>query len=163
MSKNGLKKKCSKCGKELSLDEFYKRHRTKDGLRCWCKKCDSNYAKKYYKENPEKVRENNKKHKPSKEKTRAYLLKSRHNLTINQYNKILKRQNYKCAICGKHQKEEKRNFAVDHNHQTKRIRGLLCYYCNSQLLKYFRDNKKKIKGFIKYFSKEIREDKLWKE
>ena len=36
----------------------------------------------------------------------------------------------KCAICGKSEYEFKRKLAVDHNHRTMIVRGLLCYYDN---------------------------------
>lgn len=32
-------KKCTKCGRELPLTEFYKRALSPDGLRLWCKDC----------------------------------------------------------------------------------------------------------------------------
>ena len=36
----------------------------------------------------------------------------------------------KCAICNKPREAFKNSLSVDHNHQTDRIRGLLCYRCN---------------------------------
>lgn len=44
--------------------------------------------------------------------------------------KISKRQNGKCGVCGKDEKEFKMRLAVDHNHKTGLVRGLLCYRCN---------------------------------
>lgn len=32
-------KKCTKCGRELSITEFHKHSKNKDGLQCWCKQC----------------------------------------------------------------------------------------------------------------------------
>lgn len=63
------------------------------------------------------------------------------------------KQNGKCAICGKDEKEFKNRLAVDHNHKTGLVRGLLCYRCNKfvvgrhnfetalRLLKYLRVEK----------------------
>ena len=42
-------KKCTKCGKELPLDQFHKYKRTKDGLRNSCKAC-TNAVNRAYKE-----------------------------------------------------------------------------------------------------------------
>lgn len=35
-----------------------------------------------------------------------------------------------CAICKKHESEFGRKLAIDHNHKTQKVRGLLCFYCN---------------------------------
>lgn len=52
---------------------------------------------------------------------------------IAEYDIMMNNQNNRCAICKKHQSEEKRRFAVDHDHVTGRIRGLLCINCNRGL------------------------------
>ncbi len=44
--------------------------------------------------------------------------------------KLSDAQNQSCAICNKHESEFKKRLAVDHNHRTKKVRGLLCYRCN---------------------------------
>ena len=71
-------------------------------------------------------------------------LRTRYNLTPDQYNEIAKSQNYKCAICGIDVTENIRAgkqiaLSVDHNHTTGAIRELLCMKCNYGL-GYFRDN-----------------------
>jgi hypothetical protein len=52
-------------------------------------------------------------------------------MTWEQYLVMLERQHYKCAICEKSRSMQKWDFAVDHDHKTKEIRGLLCIMCNS--------------------------------
>ncbi|MBA7560814.1 hypothetical protein ES695_20255 [Candidatus Atribacteria bacterium 1244-E10-H5-B2] len=44
-------KRCGKCQKTKSLNEFYKHKREKDGLECWCKKCCYEYRKDWIKNN----------------------------------------------------------------------------------------------------------------
>jgi len=55
-------------------------------------------------------------------------------MTIEQYDEMLLNQNNCCGICKKHISEiistKKFNFCVDHDHNTGRIRGLLCDKCN---------------------------------
>lgn len=47
------------------------------------------------------------------------------------YEALMKKQGGVCAICGK--TNGKRRLHMDHNHRTLRIRGLLCYSCNTKL------------------------------
>jgi len=56
-------------------------------------------------------------------------------ITSIEYNKILKKQNGVCAICGKSESLKiknttKRRLTIDHEHKTGKIRGLLCTKCN---------------------------------
>ena len=67
------------------------------------------------------------------EKARAYRLMREYGLTLAEYDAILRAQGGKCAICRKAPRQGKR-LAVDHNHKTGAIRGLLCYFDNSQRL-----------------------------
>jgi len=39
-----------------------------------------------------------------------------------------------CAICEKPRSAFKKNLAIDHNHKSGKIRGLLCYRCNKFIL-----------------------------
>lgn len=82
-------------------------------------------------------------------------LKKKYGISLKQYNYMLKRQGYKCAICGKYQKDERRNFAVDHCHRTEIVRGILCNYCNSRLLKYLGDDIPRAKGLVRYLKRWI--------
>ena len=47
MSETKKTKKCSKCGRELSIDDFYKDNRAKDGLQSWCRGCRNKYNQTY--------------------------------------------------------------------------------------------------------------------
>ncbi len=70
---------------------------------------------------------------------RAYALSKKYGITIEQYNELLEKQDHCCAICDKHENEFKTRLAVDHNHETGEIRGLLCTYCNHRLIGRHRD------------------------
>jgi len=62
-----------------------------------------------------------------------YNLKKNLGVTKEQHQEIYKSQNGCCAICGKHESEFKRKLYTDHNHITNKIRGLLCFQCNTLL------------------------------
>lgn len=63
---------------------------------------------------------------------RRKLLKKKYGITLEQYDELLKSQDGRCAICRCF--PGKKHLAVDHNHETGRIRGLLCTRCNSILV-----------------------------
>lgn len=70
---------------------------------------------------------------------RASTGRSRHlmdtyGITEDQYEYLLTKQQNRCIICDKHQSELKKRLAVDHNHKTGEIRGLLCDYCNYRVI-----------------------------
>jgi Autographiviridae endonuclease VII len=49
----------------------------------------------------------------------------KYNLTPEDYESLLKKQNFKCAICLQYGK-----LCIDHDHATNKVRGLLCTRCN---------------------------------
>ena len=94
-------RKCSQCGMSLPMSEFY---RNKD---YWCKTC----ASKYYKDN------RNYDHNYKK-----------YGMSESDYLDMLEKQKDQCAICGK--AVGKSRLSVDHDHETGKVRGLLCQPCN---------------------------------
>ena len=87
-----------------------------------------------------------------KRKYKKYQLKTKFGLTPEQYEQMLNVQESKCGICGKHQKEFKIALAVDHDHKTNEIRGLLCSKCN-RLLGDSNDNSETLLNAIQYLNK----------
>lgn len=49
-------------------------------------------------------------------------------------NELIAKHGNHCALCEKPRVHFKKNFSVDHNHKTGKIRGLLCYRCNKFLV-----------------------------
>lgn len=58
-----------------------------------------------------------------------YLLK-KYGITKDEYERLSEEQGHRCAICGG---SGSRRLVVDHCHETKRVRGLLCNHCNLML------------------------------
>ena len=127
------------------------------------------YNAKYRKENKEKLTEYNLKYKKDnstelKEKRTEYeklehvkklkiarKLRQRYGITAIQYDEMLKRQRYKCNICGKPHTEDKR-LSVDHDHKSNNVRGLLCGDCNRGI-GMFKDNINNLYKAINYLKK----------
>jgi len=91
--------------------------------------CRRKYEKEWTKNNPEKRHLYNKRRR----------LKANFNLTCEEYDAMYEKQNKGCAICGAEKSELGKILAVDHNHTTGKIRGLLCNKCN-QGLGFFNDS-----------------------
>lgn len=64
---------------------------------------------------------------------RGAWLKCKYGLTLDDYDFMLEAQGFGCAICGKTLAEEGKWLAVDHDHETGAVRGLLCQSCNTML------------------------------
>lgn len=115
-------KACSKCGLDKPLEAFSKNRTKKDGLQTWCKEC---FSKRH-------------------EQNRHVALAQMRRWKAAQrgeswdgeadYEALLERQNGVCAICGCKPDHERNNgrgvLAVDHDHDTLQVRGLLCGRCN---------------------------------
>lgn len=82
-------------------------------------------------------------------------LKKRFGITIDDYNKMLENQKGLCEICNKKpdgDTNKTRILAVDHCHESGKIRALLCNLCNSALGG-FKDNIQNLKNAIVYLEK----------
>lgn len=54
-------------------------------------------------------------------------------MTVEQYEAALTQQGGTCAICKTVSNIDGKNFCVDHDHTTGKVRGLLCHKCNAAL------------------------------
>lgn len=126
---------CRECGvksglAKLNNKELMAPYRTKEKADAW-KKSNSERVKKIKKRYKDNNKERTKEYyRLNKDVWRDGQLKRHYGLTIEQYNGILSEQNGKCAICGTNECSSGKSFAVDHDHQTGKIRGLLCVNCN---------------------------------
>ena len=122
-------KKCHRCQEVKNVSKFHRRSKSADGLSSSCKKCMS--AKNV---SAQRKRRDDGSH---------YL--SVYGAALD-YSKLLSLQGGGCAICGKSEHLAQgrkirpiKKLAVDHDHVTGKIRGLLCRKCNWGL-GYFGDN-----------------------
>jgi hypothetical protein len=112
-------------------------------------------TKEYYTKNRVKIRAYQKQyHKThpriqTKEEHRNNNLKYWYKITLVEYNQMLVKQNNKCAGCLTDKAELKQALAVDHDHKTGKIRGLLCTKCN-RALGFCNDNPNTLLKLIEY-------------
>lgn len=129
-----MKKICVKCKQKKQQDEFVKNKSRKDGFEKCCKMCWS----KYY-SNPANKERHSAHHKKYRnkpevlERSKDIKLQKRYGITLKDYYSILDQQNNRCAICLNDKVNGPGRFRVDHDHKTGKVRGLLCFKCNTML------------------------------
>ena len=64
------------------------------------------------------------------EQLRDCTLRKKYGIGVAEYNAMLLKQSGRCAICLTDAPGGRGRFHVDHCHDTKRVRGLLCNQCN---------------------------------
>ena len=141
---------CNNCKEEKNLDLFVKNKSKPLGYDYLCKDCKNkerrteDYRSKErsrIKNNPELREKRNRysydwknKNKDKTFKTQKnWFLKKLYGITLEQYNMMFTAQEGKCALCERHQSILPKSLAVDHNHETGKIRKLLCADCNTAL------------------------------
>lgn len=137
-------KTCNKCKLSKPLEAFSNHPNGIQGKHPKCSECRNEMARAYYLIHRERLL--------AKQKGRDYhkdTLK-KFNLTPEQYAEMLAYQNGLCAICNN--PPEKQRLAVDHDHETGQIRGLLCRGCNLGI-GYLKDNILTLESAILYLNK----------
>jgi hypothetical protein len=73
-------------------------------------------------------------------------LKRKYGLTLEQFDEMLAAQGGGCGICGKLGADN-----VDHDHETGRVRGILCWNCNIAIGQ-LEDNEDRVLALAAYLS-----------
>lgn len=85
----------------------------------------------------------------------AQCIRSRYGLTVDAYEAILTAQDGKCAVCSTDQPGGRSaRFHVDHDHATGKVRGLLCFRCNT-VLGAMRDEPSLLTSAIAYLNRSV--------
>ena len=106
---------CTKCNINKQDFDFYKDRKMLSGLKSWCKDCCN-------------------------ELRREIKLKNSYGVSLEEYDELFKKQNGVCAVCKRPETATHSSskailrLAVDHNHTTGEVRGLLCRTCNTKLI-----------------------------
>lgn len=141
-------KVCNTCFTEKPKADFGFANKGRGWLRFQCKDCDRESTKALYHSNPEvkaKVKARAKAHKLAKyqagtpEQRRAYNLMNTYGLTEEKYEAMREAQGNRCAICLSEEpgrtsgKWKAGHWHVDHDHETGRVRALLCHADNVRI------------------------------
>jgi hypothetical protein len=122
--------------------------------------CASHYSGQWNRKNKDRYNENWRVHYGRnsvgrRRRSKAQDLKKLYGMTLDDYDIMLEDQAGVCAICGREERAKSaiddatKDLAVDHNHTTGKIRGLLCSSCNRGL-GYFGDDINRLNAAINY-------------
>lgn len=114
---------CSMCNEFKNFEYFDVQKDKTTGYRSRCKICRNKEHKRRYK--LEHVRRS--------AQESSWRNQGIVGMTVELYDQMLKDQNYRCTICQKTEKENKKRLAVDHNHTTGKVGALICDFCNNGL------------------------------
>ena len=114
------------------------------------------HKKEYRKTNKEQIAAYNKKYNEKNKEQIAtykkiYRMKLLYNLSPDDFNSMINKQENKCKLCLVDFLYDKHNTKpfIDHCHTTNKVRGLLCLNCNSGL-GHFKDNTERLTQAINY-------------
>ena len=138
---------CIVCKTAKPFEDFYDGYKAKKQryatnkkyLHSRCKNCDHARVREYHNNNRDKI-------------TKQQLIRHRfreYGLTEEEYNNMILSQNNLCAICNNPSKNKA--LAIDHNHKTGKVRGLLCMNCNTGI-GFLKDDITILNNAIKYLS-----------
>lgn len=145
-----MAKTCGVCGEAKDVGDFHRNAAKPDGLCYDCKDCRREKVKRYQDANPDAVRESRAKFirsQKGKAASRRRHLKKTYGITEDERDAIFAAQGHRCAIC--QGTEGGRFWAVDHDHATGAVRGILCWHCNVAL-GHFRDSTTALRSAIDY-------------
>lgn len=157
-------KRCSKCREEKPIDGFHHNKNAKDGRSSACKECAKGRAKDWYRRNPERARANTvawarlnrervnaghrRRYRADPSRDLDAKLKFRYKITGDEFRERAHEQGGLCFLCG-NTPPRGRRLSVDHDHQTGKVRKLLCSPCN-QGIGMLRDDPKLLRAAAKY-------------
>jgi hypothetical protein len=123
-------KRCADCREWKPLEEFPRNRNSKDGRHPYCKPCHNARGA----ETRQRLYGG----------SRHYHLKRRYGIGAADVDELIKQQANVCVICGRDDPDQ-----VDHDHNTGKVRGVLCFNCNGGLGQ-FSDDTERLTNAIDY-------------
>ena len=146
-------KRCSGCKETLPREMFGPDKLTFDKLRAYCRPCQVKRHDKWRRKNLAKAAANGRKWRANNPRlAKDHTLRSRYGIPLGTYDRLLAEQGGRCAICGSSDPGGRGDFHVDHCHDSKTVRGLLCHNCNVSI-GHFKHDTKVILSAISYIDK----------
>jgi hypothetical protein len=112
---------CWDCEQIKPHGDFHRSGGSKDGRQSRCKPCAVAYAVKWNKDHPDRFKYN----------SRTSRLRRRYGLTRAEFDVMLVQAGHRCPVCLVELTAS--NVATDHDHDTLKVRGVLCRQCNTAI------------------------------
>lgn len=148
VSRDGVTKTCTYCKQKKPLADFHAMEDSPDGKQINCKECASRRSRMY------RVTV---KGAQAISLARSKWNLARYGLNREKYAALFKAQDGVCAICKQPETvvrgSKVKELAVDHDHSTGRVRGLLCTRCNNGI-GFFLDDPSRMQAAIAYLTGE---------
>ncbi len=136
-----MMKTCNTCKQTKPRQDYPGKPTGKDKYSNTCKRCTNDRRKAFRRKNPDIVKNE--------------CLRRTFGITLDEYRQILLEQGGVCDICGKPEtstfRGKLKHLSVDHDHETGKVRGLLCNDCNIGL-GWFKDNVQVLRNAIHYLN-----------
>jgi hypothetical protein len=137
-----IEKTCTRCSRSKPLLAFYRHGTASHGRAAVCIECQKEEKRQWRLNNVERVREQNRARREAPDLRRTRMRDvhlRRYGLDEAGYQQLVRDQHGLCRIC--HRPEitidlrtgDVKRLAVDHDHATGMVRGLLCSRCNTAL------------------------------
>ena len=117
-------KLCGRCKSEKDIADFSPSFAKRNGT--WCRPC----VRAYYKIHRHSNVFGNASYRKAFKKNNLTRKCKRLGISADEFTRLYKLQDGKCALCEIDQGECIKRFAIDHDHATGIVRGLLCDKCN---------------------------------
>lgn len=121
-------KSCNVCGVELVIGTTWTEARKKHHMNS-CNSCNHTKSKTWKQENKQAAQDSQ----------RKSMRKLRYGLTEEAFSLRYTEQGGCCAICSTPLETTGKNTHIDHDHNTGKVRGLLCNNCNTGIGKFSED------------------------
>lgn len=153
-----IERECTACGIKKPIADFYKDKRVKSGIGTQCKPCMVDKNRRYFTNLPPEAKEMQRARFQRGEYNRSAMYKKTYGLTLEDVRKMHQNQ---MGLCGNRgcgieldvdaPRMAKNKAVVDHCHTTGKVRGLLCFKCNTSLG--LLEDKNVVLGLTEYLQK----------
>lgn len=137
---------CKACYEQKPVSSFHKDSSSTRSYAYYCKPCATKKSRVWHSTHKDDA--------AYKAKRQDSYFKTKYSVSKEVRDQMLIEQDNKCAICHVSLSADGGHTHTDHNHQTGKIRGILCTNCNRGL-GHFKDSKDNLQAAIEYLGRNI--------